>query len=95
MAEWLSDKLQSLGVKVESRPLGKQMLEGQELDLPPALLGELGNDPNKVCLVLHQCVYLLTLTLNVCDARKPSSSTDTSMFNLQACPMVGFTILSS
>lgn len=49
MAEWLSEKLQSLGVKVESRPLGKQMLEGQELDLPPALLGELGNDPNKVC----------------------------------------------
>lgn len=56
MAEWLSEKLQSLGVKVESRPLGKQMLEGQELDLPPALLGELGNDPNKVCSVFNSNV---------------------------------------
>ncbi|KAJ9127814.1 hypothetical protein QFC24_000097 [Naganishia onofrii] len=53
MAEWLSDKLQSLGVKVESRPLGKQMLEGQELDLPPALLGELGNDPNKKTVLIY------------------------------------------
>ncbi|KAJ9108763.1 hypothetical protein QFC21_000083 [Naganishia friedmannii] len=53
MAEWLSEKLQSLGVKVESRPLGKQMLEGQELDLPPALLGELGNDPNKKTVLIY------------------------------------------
>jgi hypothetical protein len=48
MGDWLAAKLESLGVKVEKRPLGKQMLEGQELDLPAALLGELGNDPNKV-----------------------------------------------
>ncbi|KAJ9097379.1 hypothetical protein QFC19_006849 [Naganishia cerealis] len=53
MAEWLSDKLQSLGVKVEKRPLGKQILEGQELDLPPALLGELGNDPNKKTVLIY------------------------------------------
>lgn len=50
MGDWLAAKLESLGVKVEKRPLGKQMLEGQELDLPAALLGELGNDPNKVRL---------------------------------------------
>jgi Cys-Gly metallodipeptidase DUG1 len=48
MGDWLAGKLESLGVKVEKRPLGKQVLEGQELDLPAALLGELGDDPNKV-----------------------------------------------
>lgn len=48
MSEYISKTLQSYGVEVELRPLGKQMMEGQELDLPPAILGSLGNDPKKV-----------------------------------------------
>jgi hypothetical protein len=51
MADWLRSELESLGATVEKRPLGKQMLDGVELDLPPALLGQLGNDPKKVCYV--------------------------------------------
>ena len=51
MADWLKAELESLGATVEKRPLGKQMLDGVELDLPPALLGQLGNDPKKVCYV--------------------------------------------
>ncbi|GHJ85713.1 hypothetical protein NliqN6_2115 [Naganishia liquefaciens] len=53
MGDWLASKLESLGVKVEKRPLGKQILEGQELDLPSALLGELGNDPKKKTLLIY------------------------------------------
>lgn len=56
MGDWLKGKLEGLGVKVEKRPLGKQMLDGQELDLPDALLGELGNDPKKVRNVLLSIV---------------------------------------
>jgi hypothetical protein len=55
MAEWLAGQLESLGAQVERAPLGKQTLDGQELDLPPALLGSYGNDPKKktVCARLH------------------------------------------
>lgn len=49
MADWLAAELENLGATIEKRPLGKQMLDGVELDLPPALLGVLGNDPKKVC----------------------------------------------
>jgi Cys-Gly metallodipeptidase DUG1 len=51
MADWLANELESLGATVEKRPLGKQELDGVELDLPPALLGQLGNDPNKVSVL--------------------------------------------
>jgi hypothetical protein len=47
MGEWLAGQLESLGATVERVPLGKQTLEGQELDLPPALMGSYGSDPKK------------------------------------------------
>ena len=50
MADWLAAELEGLGATVEKRPLGKQVLDGEELELPPALLGQLGNDPKKVSL---------------------------------------------
>ncbi|KAG7535894.1 hypothetical protein FFLO_03640 [Filobasidium floriforme] len=53
MADWLKAELESLGATVEKRPLGKQMLDGVELDLPPALLGQLGTDPKKRTVLIY------------------------------------------
>lgn len=33
--------------------LGKQTLEGKELDLPPIVLGQYGNDPNKKTILVY------------------------------------------
>lgn len=34
-------------------PLGKQTMAGQELDLPPAVCGTLGNDPTRPTVLLY------------------------------------------
>lgn len=39
--------------RIRSVPLGKQVLDGQELDLPPALVGSLGNDPKKKTVLVY------------------------------------------
>lgn len=53
MATYLKAELESLGVKVTLVELGKQMLDGQEIQLPPAILGEIGNDKNKKTVGLY------------------------------------------
>ncbi|GEM09802.1 glutamate carboxypeptidase [Rhodotorula toruloides] len=39
--------------RIRSVPLGKQVLDGQELDLPPALVGSLGKDPKKRTVLIY------------------------------------------
>lgn len=53
MAAFLEAELKAVGVSVKSVPLGKQKLGEQELDLPPAILGEIGNDPNKKTILCY------------------------------------------
>jgi Cys-Gly metallodipeptidase DUG1 len=55
MAKFLKGELESLGVKVTMVELGMHTMDGQELPLPPAILGEIGNDKSKktVCLYAH------------------------------------------
>lgn len=53
MADWLDAQLQALGVKTEKRPLGKHVMDGQELDLPPIILGQFGNDPKKKTILVY------------------------------------------
>lgn len=48
MAEWLLTQLKNLGVKAEKRGIGQHKLEGKDVDLPPVIIGQLGDDPNKV-----------------------------------------------
>jgi Cys-Gly metallodipeptidase DUG1 len=43
----------ALGISVEFRHLGKQQIEGQVLDLPPIVLGTLGNDPKKKTVLVY------------------------------------------
>ncbi len=57
MADFLTKELEALGVTVEQRPLGKQTTdEGKEIDLPPAVLGKLGDDKNKVGFWQRRCL---------------------------------------
>lgn len=64
MATYLKSELESLGVKVTMVELGKHMLDGVEVQLPPAILGEIGNDKSKktVCLYAHYDVQPALIT---------------------------------
>ncbi|EJD05311.1 CNDP dipeptidase [Fomitiporia mediterranea MF3/22] len=53
MAEFLANELKSVGCEVKAVPLGKQVLDGQEIDLPPALLASIGNDPSKKTILCY------------------------------------------
>jgi len=53
MAVWLEAELNKYGVKTESRPLGTQELEGKTLELPPAILGKIGDDPKKTTVLVY------------------------------------------
>ena len=53
MAVWLQDKLEHFGVKTAAIPLGQQHIEGQVLDLPPAIVGRIGNDPRKKTILVY------------------------------------------
>lgn len=53
MASWLEAQLNKYGVKTQQVPLGQQHLEGKTLDLPPAILGRIGDDPNKKTVLVY------------------------------------------
>lgn len=53
MADFIKAELEALGVTVRLVPLGKQVLDGQEIDLPPAILASIGNDPKKKTVGLY------------------------------------------
>jgi len=53
MADFIKDELEALGVTVRFVPLGKHLLDGQEIDLPPAILASIGNDPKKKTVGLY------------------------------------------
>ena len=53
MAEFLEGELKAVGCQVRSVPLGKQTLDGEVIDLPPALLAEIGNDPTKKTILCY------------------------------------------
>lgn len=46
MAHWMRDKLKEVGASTELRDVGSQTIDGKEIQLPPVLVGSLGN----VCL---------------------------------------------
>lgn len=53
MGDFLVGELEALGVSVTKVDLGKHLLDGEELQLPPALLGKLGDDPKKKTILLY------------------------------------------
>ena len=53
MANWLNEQLKAVGVETQLVDLGKQEIEGLVLDLPPAILGRIGNDPKKKTILVY------------------------------------------
>ena len=51
MADWLVSQLTTLGAKAEKRDIGTHELAGKQVKLPSVVIGQLGNDPKKVCCV--------------------------------------------
>lgn len=43
MVEWMQGKLKEVGATTELREVGYQTIDGQEVKLPPVLVGVLGN----------------------------------------------------
>lgn len=53
MASWLVSQLQRAGAKTALRPMGRQTLDGVDVDLPPVILAESGYDPRKKTLLVY------------------------------------------
>jgi Cys-Gly metallodipeptidase DUG1 len=53
MSEFLVRELKELGATVETRDLGKQNWHGTELDLPPIVLAQVGNNPEKKTILVY------------------------------------------
>ncbi|KIK93022.1 hypothetical protein PAXRUDRAFT_12891 [Paxillus rubicundulus Ve08.2h10] len=53
MGHWLQKQLDALGVTTVLRDLGQCPIQGQLLDLPPAILGRLGEDPKKKTVLIY------------------------------------------
>ncbi|PSR72136.1 hypothetical protein PHLCEN_2v11984 [Hermanssonia centrifuga] len=53
MGSWLEAQLNKFGVKTEAIPLGQEHIEGQVLELPPAIVGRIGEDPKKKTILIY------------------------------------------
>ena len=54
MTQWVEKKFKQLGANTELAELGTQKLpSGQEIPLPPVLLGTLGNDSKKKTVLIY------------------------------------------
>ncbi|KZT66621.1 CNDP dipeptidase [Daedalea quercina L-15889] len=53
MGSWLQSQLESLGVHTKSVDLGKHIMDGQELQLPQAIFGRIGDDPKKKTILIY------------------------------------------
>ncbi|KAI0945127.1 hypothetical protein AcV7_001750 [Taiwanofungus camphoratus] len=53
MGAWLQGQLNALGVQTKSVDLGKHVMDGMELPLPPAILGSIGDNPKKKTVLVY------------------------------------------
>ncbi|THV02184.1 CNDP dipeptidase [Dendrothele bispora CBS 962.96] len=53
MSNWISQQLQAVGVETQLADLGRHTMDGQDLALPPAVLGRIGNDPKKKTVLVY------------------------------------------
>lgn len=53
MADFMHDQLIALGCTAEKRPIGTHKLSGKEIDLPPIVIGQIGNDPKKRTVLIY------------------------------------------
>ncbi|PPQ74164.1 hypothetical protein CVT26_006768 [Gymnopilus dilepis] len=53
MAEWLNGQLKQVGVDTQLVDLGRHTMDGEDLPLPPAILGRIGDDKNKKTVLIY------------------------------------------
>lgn len=53
MGNWLNGQLNELGVETKLIDLGTHEMQGQTLQLPPAIIGRLGSDPAKKTVLIY------------------------------------------
>lgn len=53
MGKYLETTLNKYGVETRAVELGTQVLDGQTVNLPPAILGRIGNDPSKKTVLIY------------------------------------------
>ncbi|WBW72690.1 dipeptidase Dug1 [Schizosaccharomyces osmophilus] len=53
MADFVVDEFTKLGAKMEKRDIGSHEMEGQEVPLPPIVLGQYGSDPSKKTVLIY------------------------------------------
>lgn len=53
MGEWLNTHLKVVGVSTQLVDLGKHTMDGEELQLPPAILGKIGDDKSKKTVLIY------------------------------------------
>lgn len=53
MADWLNAQLKYLGVDTQLVDLGRHTMDGEDLPLPPAILGRIGNDTSKKTVLIY------------------------------------------
>ena len=53
MSMWLDRELKDLGVTTKPVDLGKHVMDGVKLPLPPAILGRIGDDPKKKTVLVY------------------------------------------
>lgn len=53
MAKFMEHQLKTLGVQTRLEDLGTVTFEGQEIKLPPAVLGKIGDDNQKKTILIY------------------------------------------
>lgn len=53
MAKFMEDHLKGLGVQTRLEDLGTETIDGHEIELPPAVLGKIGEDPKKKTILIY------------------------------------------
>ena len=53
MVDWFENELNKYGVETKQVDLGYQTIDGQQLKLPNAILGRVGNDPAKKTVLVY------------------------------------------
>ncbi|KAF8960946.1 glutamate carboxypeptidase [Flammula alnicola] len=53
MADWLNGQLKQIGVDTQLVDLGRHTMDGEDLPLPPAILGRIGDDKSKKTVLIY------------------------------------------
>jgi Cys-Gly metallodipeptidase DUG1 len=53
MGSFLDHQLKNAGVETKLVDLGKHLMDGKEIPLPPVILGKIGNDKNKKTVLIY------------------------------------------